>query len=75
MISNHFVGYLILIAIWSSMFVSRIYLKECSLRKKEGYKKYKENSYIILFKFTQNDFINILIYIAIIIFIILCFVI
>ena len=57
------------------MFVSRIYLKECSLRKKEGYKKYKENSYIILFKFTQNDFINILIYIAIIIFIILCFVI
>ena len=42
---------LLLIAVWSTFFVGRIYLKEKSLQKKEGYDSYCKNSYLILFKF------------------------
>ena len=59
--------YLLLIFVWITFFVGRIYIKEKSLQKKEGYTKYKNNSYIILFKFFNNHFINGIIYILIII--------
>jgi hypothetical protein len=47
-------------------------LKECSLRKKDWYEKYRKKSYIFLFKFFDNDFYNLLIYLGIICFVFLC---
>ncbi len=72
MCTNRIVCYLILIAIWLSIFVNRIILKEYSLRKKDGYQKYKTQSYIFLFKFFDNHFYNLLIYLGIIFFVCLC---
>ena len=57
--------YLLLIFVWITFFVGRIYIKEKSLQKKEGYTKYKKNSYIILFKFFDNHMINGFLYIFI----------
>ena len=57
--------YLLLIAVWSTFFVGRIYLKEKSLQKKEGYDSYCKNSYLILFKFFESHFINVILYIII----------
>ena len=54
--------YLLLIFVWMTFFVGRIYLKEKSLQKKEGYDKYRQNSYIILFKFFNSHLINGIIY-------------
>ena len=70
-LTNHLLGYLIVISIWISLFSCRMYLKEVSLSKKEGYNHYKENSYICLFKIVDSDIGNIIIYSIIIIFIIL----
>lgn len=75
MATNRLICYLILISIWLGIFVNRIYLKECSLRKKDGYEKYKQQSYIFLFKFFDNDFYNFLVYFAIFCFVILCLII
>lgn len=72
MCTNKPVGYYILIGVWVILFGSRIYLKECSLMKKEGYKKYAKNSYIILFKFFDSDFANLIVYGIIISFVIFC---
>ena len=63
-------GYIMLIIEWIVFFGSRIYMKDLSLAKKHGFEKYKKNSYIILFKFFQNDFFNICIYLLIILVII-----
>lgn len=52
----------VLFTIWSTIFVSRVVLKESSNSKKEGWKQYKENSYLFLYKFFENDLINIAIY-------------
>ena len=49
--------------------------KEISLMKKEGYKRYKNNSYLILFKFVDNDYVNLAIYGVMIAFIIACYII
>ena len=57
--------YLLLIFVWSTFFVGRIYLKEISLKKKERYDEYRKNSYLILFKFFDNHFLNIILYIFI----------
>jgi protein-S-isoprenylcysteine O-methyltransferase Ste14 len=54
--------YLLLIFVWMTFFVGRIYLKEKSLQKKEGFDIYKNNSYIILFKFFDSHLINGIIY-------------
>ena len=54
--------YFFLTFVWSTFFVGRIYLKEKSLKKKEGFDLYKNNSYLILFKFFNNHFIIIIIY-------------
>ena len=70
-ITNHIIGYLIVIAIWISLFSCRMYLKEVSLSKKEGYKHYKENSYLFLFKIVDSDIGNIIIYSIIILLFIL----
>ena len=59
-------GYIMLICEWILFFGSRIYMKDLSLSKKHGFEKYKKNSYIILFKFFENDIFNIVIYIMII---------
>ena len=58
--------YCLLIFIWLTFFAGRIYLKEKSLQKKEGYDMYKKKSYILLFKFFNNHLINAIIYISII---------
>ena len=57
--------YLLLIFVWMSFFVGRIYLKEKSLEKKDGYKEYKKNSYIILFKLFDSHLVNGIFYILI----------
>ena len=54
--------YLLLILVWSTFFVGRIYLKEKSLQKKEGYDSYAKKSYLILFKFFDSHFLNIILY-------------
>ncbi len=41
--------YFLLIFIWITFFAGRIYLKEKSLQKKEGYDLYTKQSYLILF--------------------------
>ena len=62
-------GYIMLICEWILFFGSRIYMKDLSLSRKHGFEKYKKNSYIILFKFFENDIFNIVIYIMIILFV------
>ena len=57
--------YILLIFVWITFFAGRIYIKEKSLQKKEGYAKYKKNSYLILFKFFDNHLINGFLYIII----------
>ena len=57
--------YLLLIFVWMTFFVGRIYLKEKSLQKKEGYDEYKKKSYIILFKFFNSHWINGILYFCI----------
>ena len=59
-------GYLMLITDWVMFFGSRIYLKDLRLAKKHGFEKYKKNSYVILFKFFDNDFFNFILYLLII---------
>ncbi len=55
-------GYIILLLVWGSVFVARIYAKDKSLKKKEGWSRYSENSYIFLFKFFSVDLLNYLLY-------------
>jgi hypothetical protein len=62
---NEYSSFIFLISIWSTIFFSRIYIKEQSLMKKEGYSKYSENSYLILFKFFSSDILNYLLYASI----------
>ena len=52
--------YLLLKFVWLTIFVGRIYLKEKSFKTKEGYELYKKKSYLIIFKFFNNHFLNIL---------------
>ncbi len=55
-----------LIIEWIFFFGSRIYMKDLSLARKHGYEKYRKNSYIILFKFFESDFLNIILYLLVI---------
>jgi protein-S-isoprenylcysteine O-methyltransferase Ste14 len=57
--------YLLLIFVWSTFFVGRIYLKEKSLEKKKGYDLYIKNSYLISFKFFDSHFLNAILYFGI----------
>ena len=66
-------GYIMLIFEWILFFGSRIYMKDLSLARKHGFEKYKKNSYIILFKFFDNDFFNFVLYLIAII-AVLCFI-
>lgn len=61
-LTTSYIPFAILISIWSTVFVSRIWTKERSLMKKEGYIKYKKNSYILLFKIFSKDIYNVLFY-------------
>jgi steroid 5-alpha reductase family enzyme len=61
-LTNEYLGYLVLIVVWSTLFVSRIWLKERSLMKKEGYKMYAEKSYLLVFKFFKSDLMNLVCY-------------
>ena len=54
--------FILLIFVWTTFFTGRIYIKEKSLQKKDGYAKYKNNSFIFLFKFFDNNLINVLFY-------------
>lgn len=73
LVTNKLAGYIILICIWITLFGSRIYLKEMSLRQKDGYAKYAQNSYLILFKFFDSDFANMVVYLFIVLIIIGCY--
>ena len=51
-------AFIILIFIWSTIFVSRIILKENSLAKKVGYAEYQKNSYLLVNKVFKEDIMN-----------------
>ena len=55
-------GYIMLIIEWIFFFGSRIHMKDLRLARKHGFEKYKQNSYIILFKFFQSHFLNLIAY-------------
>ena len=59
-------GYIMLIIEWIVFFGSRIYIKDLRLERKHGFEKYKQNSYIILFKFFDSHFLNFVLYLLII---------
>ena len=59
-------GYIMLIIEWITFFGSRIYMKDLRLAKKHGFEKYKKNSYIILFRFFENGFLNFLLYLLVV---------
>ena len=61
-LSNEIAGFAALAFVWSTVFVSRIHLKEKSLSKKEGYAHYKQNSYLLIFKIFSSDALNLLFY-------------
>ena len=63
-LANEFTGYMVLLIVWSTVFFSRIYLKEQSLIKKEGYQEYSKKSFLLLFKFFSSDIINYIFYIT-----------
>ena len=60
-------GYVMLSCVWVFVFGSRMYMKDLSLAKKHGFEKYKQNSYLILFKFFDNDILNVGLYLLIIV--------
>ena len=62
LLTNTVLAFMVLLFVWTFAFVSRIWLKERSLMKKEGYKEYKNNSYLFLFKIFNNDALNIIFY-------------
>ena len=66
-------GFIMLIIEWIIFFGSRIYMKDLRLAKKHGFEKYKNNSYIILFKFFQNNFLNLFCYLLVIM-VLICFI-
>lgn len=57
-----YLAFFVLFSIWGTIFVSRIVLKEKSLTQKEGWQKYRNNSYLLLNKFFKNDLLNFAIY-------------
>lgn len=61
-IINHWLPWLLLLSIWSTLFLSRMLLKEESLRKKMGYGNYKQKSYLFLFKICNSDILNTALY-------------
>ena len=66
-------GFIMLIIEWIIFFGSRIYMKDLRLAKKHGFEKYKNNSYIILFKFFQNNFLNLFCYLLAVM-VLICFI-
>ncbi|EGR34892.1 steroid 5-alpha c-terminal domain protein [Ichthyophthirius multifiliis] len=55
-------NYALLLFIWTTLFNLNIYLKELSFSKKEGWEQYKNKSYLLLFKFFDEDIHNYLFY-------------
>lgn len=58
----HWFPLVLLLLIWSTLFLSRMLLKEESLKKKQGYEEYKSKSYLFLFKIFNSDLLNMLFY-------------
>mmetsp|Transcript_2432 Transcript_2432/g.2382 ORF Transcript_2432/g.2382 Transcript_2432/m.2382 type:complete len:232 (-) Transcript_2432:11-706(-) len=48
MVCNHIAAYSILAVVWSTLFAARMWIKELSYKRKEGWKEYKEKSWILL---------------------------
>jgi len=59
---NEYQAFINLAIVWVTVFVSRIHIKEESLKKKDGYQKYSNNSYLLLFKFFDSNLVNLLFY-------------
>ena len=70
---NEYWPFVFLVIVWCSVFFSRIFLKEESLRKKEGYDKYGKNSYLLLFKIFSSDVMNYLFYTGLVLASIYCY--
>lgn len=62
LITGEIVSYIPYLIVWTFLFVSRIWQKERSLMKKDGYNRYKEKSYLILFKIFDSDIMNFVLY-------------
>ena len=59
-----YVPWIILLSVWLGVFTLTMFVKELSLRKKEGYKEYKERSWLVLFKPFRSDVLSLLFYAA-----------
>src|SRR4051794_7478028 len=63
---NRWEAFALLCIVWGTVFVGRIYQKEMSLMKKEGWENYEKRSYLILFKVFANDAMNVAFYVGIV---------
>jgi len=60
--AGHWGCYLWLIIVWIILFGMGVLAKDFSLKQKPGWAEYSERSYILLFRFSKNHFINLAIY-------------
>jgi hypothetical protein len=70
---NRWEAFAILFSIWFTVFFGRMYQKEMSLRKKDGYEKYGNRSYMVLFKIFSSDALNAALYAGIVLVILMIY--
>ena len=64
--TGYWTSYAIVLFVWSTLFATNIYLKDqLSYKKKSGWEEYRNKSYILLPKFLNNGFANLISYIII----------
>ena len=64
--SGYWTSYAICFLMWSVVFSINMYLKdEMSYKHKEGWDKYRKNSYIVLPKFFSLDLVNYVFYMCV----------
>lgn len=63
---NHWLAYLIIVWVWSSLFAMRMFQKEMSLKQKPGWKAYSQQSWILLPKINGRTLDSIVLYSALV---------
>jgi len=61
-ISNRTIPWVILVGVWSSIFLLMMIVKERSFMRKQGWEEYRKRSYILLPKIYGSEFLSFLIY-------------
>ena len=59
---NDTISYVAVIQVWFTLFIIRMYQKEMSLRRKEGWKEYSERSWLLIPKINGRTLDSIVIY-------------